>query len=252
MPPVARTAAGRSEAGSAWASEPPRVPRWRTWGSPTVRATAPSSGASAATRSAVRQVVVPRARADRQLVALDAEVAQLGQPPDVDHQLGRGQAQLHHRQQRVATGEDLGVLAVLGQQRQRAIECVGPLVGEARPGSRVAPAVGRSPARPRRPRRERARRDRGGSRRPGRCPGPARTRRSPRARCCGSPCSGRGCPPAPRGSPARWASGSRRAGRPPPSPCPACRSRTAGRARRGTRRLRGAGRRCRRRGLRAS
>ena len=33
--PSASTAAGRSEAGSPWASEPPIVPRWRTWGSPT-------------------------------------------------------------------------------------------------------------------------------------------------------------------------------------------------------------------------
>ena len=35
VPPRARTAAGRSDAGSPWASVPPRVPRCRTWGSPT-------------------------------------------------------------------------------------------------------------------------------------------------------------------------------------------------------------------------
>ena len=39
VPPRASTAAGRSEAGSAWASEPPMVPRWRTAGSPTIEAT---------------------------------------------------------------------------------------------------------------------------------------------------------------------------------------------------------------------
>ena len=34
VPRSASSAAGRSEAGSPWAIEPPIVPRWRTWGSP--------------------------------------------------------------------------------------------------------------------------------------------------------------------------------------------------------------------------
>ena len=33
--PRASATAGRSDAGSPWAIEPPIVPRWRTWGSPT-------------------------------------------------------------------------------------------------------------------------------------------------------------------------------------------------------------------------
>ena len=78
-----------------------------------------------------REVVVAGARADGQLVAVDARVAQLVQPPDVDQQLGRGEPQLHHRQQRVAAREHLGVVAVLGQERQRGVERVGPFVGEA-------------------------------------------------------------------------------------------------------------------------
>ena len=44
VPPRASTAAGRSDAGSAWASEPASVPRWRTCGSPTLSAAALSKG----------------------------------------------------------------------------------------------------------------------------------------------------------------------------------------------------------------
>ena len=51
--PRARQAAGRSDAGSPWASDPPMVPRWRTWGSPTWPAPRARSGASAASSGAV-------------------------------------------------------------------------------------------------------------------------------------------------------------------------------------------------------
>ena len=62
-PPSATSAIGRSAAGSAWASEPPMVPRWRICGSPTRPAAWASSGArsrtsSEAARSACR-VVAP-------------------------------------------------------------------------------------------------------------------------------------------------------------------------------------------------
>ena len=55
------------------------------------------------------------------------------------------------------------------------------------------------------------------------------------SRSSGSRCSGRGCRRAPRGSSRRSAAGCARAGRPRRRPCPACRSRTARRPRRGTR-----------------
>jgi hypothetical protein len=42
--PSAIIEAGQSAAGSAWASEPPMVPRFRTWGSPTTPATSDSTG----------------------------------------------------------------------------------------------------------------------------------------------------------------------------------------------------------------
>ncbi len=59
------------------------------------------------------ELEVPRARTDGDLVALDPHVGQLLDTGDVDEHRGHGQPQLHDRQQRVPTGQDLGVLAVL-------------------------------------------------------------------------------------------------------------------------------------------
>ena len=56
-----------------------------------------------------------------------------------------------------------------------------------------------------------------------------RRRRGSPARCCGTRCSGRGCPRALRAPPARSGRGSPGAVTSPPSPCPACSSRTEGR-----------------------
>jgi hypothetical protein len=65
------------------------------------------------------QVRVPGGRADHELAAIGADACQLGQPADVDQDLGLGEAQLHHRQQRVAAGQQLGVVAVLSEQAER-------------------------------------------------------------------------------------------------------------------------------------
>ena len=78
-----------------------------------------------------------------------------------------------------------------------AVGGVGPDVVEGGGDHAGAPRAGRRPARP--------------------------------SRCCGSRCSGRGCPRGPRARPARSGRGSPRAATPPPSPCPACSSRTGGR-----------------------
>ena len=49
-----------------------------------------------------------RADADR-AVLLDAVVAEPGQLVDVDEQLGRGEAELQHRDQALAAGQHLGL-----------------------------------------------------------------------------------------------------------------------------------------------
>ena len=63
------------------------------------------------------------------------------QAADVDeHRRGR-QPQLHQRQQRVAAGEELGVVAVLGEQRDRFVDRVGAGVGERGGDHAVPPAI---------------------------------------------------------------------------------------------------------------
>ena len=56
------------------------------------------------------------ATADGDLVALDPDVGQTGDAADVDEHGGHGQPQLHDGQQRVPAGQQLRVLAVLGQR----------------------------------------------------------------------------------------------------------------------------------------
>ena len=77
MPPRASTTAGRSDAGSAWASEPPMVPRWRTWGSPTWPAAWARIGTWACSRSRVLDVVVAGQGADGDVVAAVADVGEV-------------------------------------------------------------------------------------------------------------------------------------------------------------------------------
>ena len=61
-------------------------------------------------------------RAEREAVTGDLDPGQLGDPADVD-ELRRGrEAQLHHRDQAVAAGKQLHVLAAVAQQRDRFVE----------------------------------------------------------------------------------------------------------------------------------
>ena len=57
------------------------------------------------------QLVFGGHRADADNPAAFADTAQLGNAVDVNQHAGLGKAQLHHGQQAVATGEQLGVIA---------------------------------------------------------------------------------------------------------------------------------------------
>ena len=77
----------------------------------------------------VVQLVVARARPDRQVVAPVPHPAQLGHPADVDQRARLGEAQLHQREEAVAAGDELGVLlraqqleGVVGQLRDLVVE----------------------------------------------------------------------------------------------------------------------------------
>ena len=126
---------------------------------------------------------------------------------------GDGEPQLHQRQQRVTAGQVLGVLAVLGREAERLVDRRGATVGERRWDHLPAP-----------PRCE---------------PRPL----APPARCCGSRCSGRCCPPGRPAPPPPSATGSPSAATRSPSRSRGCRTRTAGRGSRGTPSARRASRR---------
>ena len=69
-------------------------------------------------------------RADRDVVATVPDVRQVLHGTDVDEHRRRCEPQLHERQQRVPAREELGVVAVLGQQRERLVGRPGPCVVE--------------------------------------------------------------------------------------------------------------------------
>ena len=79
----------------------------------------------------VRDVVVARERADRDPVAVLAHVAEVGQAADVDEQRRLREAELHQRQERVAAGEQLRVVA-RPEQLDRVVDRLRDLVVEPR------------------------------------------------------------------------------------------------------------------------
>jgi hypothetical protein len=85
------------------------------------------------------QVVVAGQRADPHRVAVLLDVRQVADAPDVDQYGGHRQPQPHQRQQRVPSGQQLGIVAVLGQQAHGLVDRRGPLVvercGDHRPAS---------------------------------------------------------------------------------------------------------------------
>ncbi len=62
------------------------------------------------------EVAVPGEAADGHVVTAVPDVGQLLQPADVDEHGRGGEAELHQRDERVPAGEELGLLAVLGQR----------------------------------------------------------------------------------------------------------------------------------------
>jgi hypothetical protein len=106
---------------------------------------APSASAAQVRR--LHDVAVPGAGPDRDLAVLDADVGQLGDPADVDQHLRLGEADLEDRQQRLAAGEQLGLVAVLAEQGHGVRGGVGAQVPEGRGNHEVAPSAAASTAR---------------------------------------------------------------------------------------------------------
>ena len=64
---------------------------------------------------------MPGEGADGRLVPAVTDVGEILEPADVDEHGRQGQPKLHQREQGVPTGEQLGVVAVLGEQAERLV-----------------------------------------------------------------------------------------------------------------------------------
>ena len=70
----------------------------------------------------VLELRVGRQRPDPPVAVLALDAVQPGHLAQVDQQRRRGQPQLHQRQQRVSAGQELGVLAAVGERLDRIVE----------------------------------------------------------------------------------------------------------------------------------
>src|SRR4051794_2421602 len=75
-------------------------------------------------------LAVAREGADAQRVAVAHHVAQVGDAGDVDERGRADEAEVHHRHEALTAGEDLGVLAELGQALERVLDALHPVVLE--------------------------------------------------------------------------------------------------------------------------
>ncbi len=126
---TAAQTAERSSDGSAWQSAPPIVPRLRTTGSAITRSASVKIASLPSSSARVQQRGVARHRADPDLGGVLADVAEhVRQRVDVDHVLGLGDAQLHHRQQAVAAGEQPGFWSERFEQRKRLLDARRTLI----------------------------------------------------------------------------------------------------------------------------
>jgi len=94
------------------------------------------------------QVVMAGERADGDMVAGVTDERQPADPADVDEDGRRGEAELHERQERMPAGQQLGVVAVLGEERDGLVDRPGPDIveggGQHRPQLPVAARTART------------------------------------------------------------------------------------------------------------
>jgi hypothetical protein len=86
-------------------------------------------GAEVAQNVAVRHVVASGQGADRHVVPVISDVREIPEAPDVDQHRGASQTEPHEGQERVAAGDDLGVL-VVRQDLDRLVHRLGARVVE--------------------------------------------------------------------------------------------------------------------------
>ena len=100
----------------------------------------------AADQVAGLHIAVPGEGADGQHVTVLAHIGEVGQSTDVDHDRRGRQPVLHERQQGVPTCQELGLVAVLGEEGEGVLGRGGQLVFECDRDHRAPPAACRTAA----------------------------------------------------------------------------------------------------------
>ena len=119
--PAMRTA-GQSEAGSAWATEPPIVPQLRTCGSPIVAGDVVQERIPVADDLGLVDLVVGRPGTDAQVVVRLDDGVEAGHVTQVDEQGRLREAELDQRQEAVAPGEELRLSLAVLQDLERLVQ----------------------------------------------------------------------------------------------------------------------------------
>ena len=112
----ASATAGYSAAGSAWAIEPPIVPRLRIWKCPISGVAAASNGTSRSITSLASSVLCPDDRTEYDMTVHALDKAQRGDAADVDQSIEPRQTEVEHRDQALAAGQHLRLVAEVAEQ----------------------------------------------------------------------------------------------------------------------------------------
>ena len=113
--------AGRSDAGSAWAIEPPTVPRLRTCRSPMIGSTSRSRPYASAGEPISSAYVVSAPMASRPSSSCRTPLSS-AMPTDVHELVGEGEPHLEERQQALSACEELDRTVTARQSAQRLID----------------------------------------------------------------------------------------------------------------------------------
>ena len=124
------SAAGQSDAGSAWATEPPIVPQLRTCGSPMPAGQFLDHRIVVADDHVLVDLAMRRPGADPQVVVGLDDPVEPADRLEVDQHPGLAEAELQQRDQAVAAGEELGLALSLVQDPDRLVEARRPYVLE--------------------------------------------------------------------------------------------------------------------------
>ena len=143
--PVASAQQPISEVGSAWARLPPIVPRLRTRTLPTCRTAVGEQRAVLAHQVVLEQDAVPGEGGQPEHAVGHGRLALVG-GVDVDEQLGVGEPEVEHRHQALPAGQDLGLVAAVGQQAHRLVVAAGGHVLEGRCDHQAASVRSRATA----------------------------------------------------------------------------------------------------------